>query len=95
MKQPSKLPDISLVEAAFEYDPIAGLVFSRKTGKAIGANDRTTGYRKVRVGRVTTQVSRLAWLLYYREDPVGYAISHIDGNKQNDSIKNLRKVKLA
>lgn len=33
---------------------------------------------------------RVAWMLYYQVDPVHYQIDHIDGNKTNNSIRNLR-----
>ena len=93
MKAPSKLPDLELVEAMFEYDPISGDLIRKQTGTVVGANDRTSGYIKVRVGSVTTQASRVCWMLFYREDPVGYIIEHKDGCKNNNRIANLRKVK--
>ena len=94
MPVPTKLPDIQLVESIFEYDPNSGKLYRKKTGTAVGNNDRTTGFCKIRVGRLTTQVARIAWLLFYREDPVGYRIEHIDGCKTNNVITNLRKVKI-
>ena len=93
MKPPTKLPPLELVELIFDYDPISGDLIRKKTGKVVKNNDRTTGYHKVRVGRVTTQASRIAWYLFYREDPVNYIIEHKDGCKRNNSISNLRKVK--
>ena len=93
MRKPVKLPPLELVEAKYDYDPITGNLITKKTGKVVTANDRTTGYCKVRVGRLTTQASRIAWYLFYREDPVGYRIEHRDGCKQNNRIENLRKVK--
>ena len=94
MRKPTKLPSIDLVEAIYSYDPNTGLLTKKKTGTVLSNNDRTTGYLKVRVGRVTTQAARVAWLLFYREDPVGFKISHINGCKQDNRIINLRKVKL-
>lgn len=93
MNEPKKLPPIELVEASFDYDPITGDLTRLKTGTVVTVNDRTTGYPKVRVGRVTTSVSRIAWLLFYKEDPVGFSIQHLDGDKHNNRITNLRKVK--
>ena len=94
MRKPSPLPAIELVEAKYFYDPINGEICFRQSGKPVRNNDRTTGVPKVRVGRVTTQAARLAWLLFYREDPVNYRIVHIDKNPFNNRIDNLRKVKL-
>ena len=93
MKPPSKLPHLELVEFLFSYNPVTGILTRNKTGSKVGNNDRTTGYHKIRVGKITTQVSRIAWLLFYREDPIGYVIEHIDGNKRNNAIQNLRKVR--
>jgi len=33
---------------------------------------------------------RISWLLYYGTDPGTYQIDHIDGNRRNNCIKNLR-----
>ncbi len=93
MKPPSKLPPLELIEASFNYDPITGTLSKKPSGRVIASNDRTTGYHKVRVGRISTQASRIAWYLFYREDPVGYVIEHKDGCKRNNRIENLRKVK--
>ena len=94
MRAPVKLPPIELVEAKFSYDPNTGELRRTKTGTVVNVNDRTSGgHNKVRVGRLTTQVARIAWLLFYREDPVGYAIEHIDKDPRNNRIANLRKVK--
>ena len=35
---------------------------------------------------------RVAWLLYYRVDPGDMQIDHIDGNRENNVISNLRLV---
>ena len=94
MKKPTPLPDLLLVEAVYKYDPITGNIYRTKTGTPVLNNDRTAKCRKVRVGRVTTQAARLAWYLFYREDPVNYRIEHIDKNPFNNRIENLRKVKL-
>ena len=89
MKKPVPLPDISLVESAFTYDPDTGVLYT-KHGNPIGSNDRSTGAMKVRVGRVTTQVARVAWLLFYREDPIGKKIVHLNGDQRDNRIENLQ-----
>ena len=90
---PSRLPPLELIEANFTYDPVTGLLFG-KSGKPVGSNDRSTGRMKVRVGRITTQVARIAWYLYYREDPGQYHVVHINGDVRDNRIENLQRKKV-
>ena len=92
MKKPTALPPIELIEHTFSYDPIKGLLL--KHGKSVGANDRTTGQIKVRVGHRTTQAARVCWLLFYREDPIGKRIEHKNGDPRDNRIENLRAVRI-
>ena len=92
MKKPTALPPIELVELEFSYDPVTGAIL--KNGKRYGANDRTSNQIKVRVGGRTVNAARLAWLLYYRKDPVKRKIEHINGCPWDNRIENLRAVKL-
>ena len=94
MRKPTPLPEIELVESKYSYDPHTGEICFRQSGKPVRNIDRTTGVPKVRVGRVTTQAARLAWLLFYREDPMNYRVVHIDKNPFNNRISNLRKVRI-
>ena len=93
MKKPTRLPDISLVESNFTYDPVEGVLYSRH-GNKLGHQEKSSGAVKVRCGRRTVTIQRICWFLYYREDPINYMIEHIDGNQHNNRIENLRKVKL-
>lgn len=88
MRKPTPLPPIELIEHTFSYEPDTGLIL--KHGKPIRNNDRTGGCIKVRVGHRTTQAARLAWLLFYREDPVGKRIVHLNGNPYDNRIENLQ-----
>ena len=93
MKRPTKLPDIDLIAANFNYDPVTGTLF-RASGTAVCNNDRDT-VPKIRVGRKSTTVARICWALFYQKDPgPNKIIVHIDGNPFNNRIENLRAVKL-
>ena len=60
-------------------------------GKLAGSVN-TYGYQVIEFNSVAYLAHRLAWFLYYGVAPL-YDIDHIDGNKLNNSINNLRDVK--
>ena len=96
-----KPTDAEVHEAAlkrFSYNPDTG-VFTYKVRTALSpegstAGSRTSGgYLEVRVLDVALHLHRLAWLMHYGKLPEkGMHIDHIDGNRTNNSIANLRVV---
>lgn len=50
-----------------------------------------TGYLRVRIQSKTYQYHRVCWALYHGQWPKGQ-IDHVDGDKQNNRIGNLRDV---
>lgn len=84
------------VKTLLNYDPVTGVFFW--TDKAYGkAKNKKAGYAdakkyfRVQINGKKYFLHRIAWLIIYGSWPVG-EIDHIDGNKQNNKIKNLRDV---
>jgi hypothetical protein len=87
------------VEELLEYNPVTGdftflpVVRTRgrvtsKAGKA-PSTINGYGYYSISIEGKNYTLHRLAWLLTYGELPI-LDIDHIDGNKLNNSISNLR-----
>ena len=86
------------VRKLLDYDPISGeFVWKSRSdaprwngkyaGKLAGRIDNH-GYRQIGLGGKFYRAHRLAWLYVHGEWPS--AIDHIDGNRRNNAISNLR-----
>ena len=84
-----KLPTLSLLHEKFEYDPITGVITHKSNGKQAGHVCKQ-GYRQLRIKRINYKAHRIAFYMFHRHDPGSKVIDHIDGNKDNNSIFNLR-----
>lgn len=81
----------------FSYDPETGILSgaiiakqkSHRFGKPIGA--LTNGYLTTWLGGRNVFVHRIVWAMFYGSWPVG-TIDHIDGDRLNNRIANLRDV---
>lgn len=81
------------------YDPKSGVFIwtnvslkkSYLKGCLAGRLCKRTGYRRVQINKASYQAHRLAWLYVYGEWPK-QLIDHIDGNRDNNAIANLRDV---
>lgn len=93
----NKLPDRKLLDALFTYDEEAGQLIWRvnRGGHAYPGllAGRLDGYNiRVKVNGVRYIMARLIWLMYWNEDPGSLQIDHIDRNRLNNRIDNLRVV---
>lgn len=81
--------------ALLHYDPETGLISNKVARRGARCGDAAgsingMGYSRVYFKRKHYYAHRVAWALFYGEQPPDY-IDHIDGNGLNNSIANLRK----
>jgi len=68
-----------------------GLLFWKKNGKRAGTVAKN-GYLKVQINKVVYYSHRLIWVLFNKTIPLDKQVDHIDMNKSNNKIINLRLV---
>ena len=73
-----------------KYDSEKGIFTWIKNNKQAGSVDNK-GYERISIDKVRYKSHRLAWLYYHGVFP-SKQIDHIDGNKLNNAISNLRDV---
>ena len=75
----------------FHYDPTTGTFTRRRDGKVMGVKAGHYGRIQIDLGSQMRYASRLAWLYVYGEWPTG-EVDHINGNRTDNRIENLRDV---
>lgn len=91
----TKLTQAELKEL-LDYDPATGSFFWRKTlrngkgGAGKKAGGERYGYIFIAVKGRIYRAHRLAWLYVYGEFPPDKLIDHINGNRSDNRIENLR-----
>lgn len=91
-----KLPTLEKVKEHLRYDQESGLLYwvknpsrgSRVLGRVAGRGNH--GYIIVRLESVDYFAHRLAWLLWHGEDPGDLTIDHINMDRSDNKIINLR-----
>jgi hypothetical protein len=90
VKETICLPPLNELQSRLDYNPTTGSLRWKKNNKEAGYYDQR-GYRCVIFNRRNYKTHRIVWKMYYGEDP-GPMLDHIDRNKSNNAINNLREV---
>jgi len=94
--RPKELPPLEVLKSYYEYHSDTGdLIKIKKTAQRCKIGVPTgslssQGYLKVSLKGVSYPVHRICYKLFYGEEPD--IIDHIDGDKENNKINNLRSV---
>jgi HNH endonuclease len=97
MAPPKPLPPISILHEYFNYDPDNGQLTWKvnrsksKIGQVIN-NHNEKGYIRFRFNRENWRVHRVAWAMHHGEDPGNFQVDHINGQRDDNRITNLRLV---
>lgn len=81
----------------FKYNPLSGIIIwnldngKMKAGQLAGSLSKVDGYTRIGFKGKKYLAHRLAWFLYYNSWP-SLLIDHIDGNRSNNIISNLRDI---
>lgn len=89
------IPSQADLQEAFEYDPFSGIV-KRKIGRSnmiknsiVGCVNKS-GYKIVTFNSKSYRLHRLIWIYVFGHIPENFYIDHINGNKIDNRLENLR-----
>lgn len=87
--------EIEEIQKLIDYDPVTGLIKSKisrpgvKAGSVMGTVRKTNGYLQIGINRKLYYAHRLAMMIS-GYDIEGAQVDHIDGDKLNNRLANLR-----
>jgi hypothetical protein len=98
LPKPKPLPPVEVVKSRFDYDHSAGRLVYKvpphrnqpyRVGQYAGSRHCEGGWA-VSINNSTYLHCRIVWLYVHGQDPGIYEIDHIDCDRSNDRIENLR-----
>lgn len=101
MSMKAKAISFAEMDAALAYDASTGVIrwkrhyhHKRRVGKVAGTI-RRDGYRVIKVNGLFYSAARIAWCLHYGEIDASLTIDHINRNRADNRLVNLRLVPIA
>ena len=91
-----KLPPVDRLRQLLDYDPVNGIfkwkVWRRWNAEigSVAGYVNSKGYLHISIDGREYKAHRIAWKYFYGEEPVDQ-IDHIDGDRKNNKISNLRQ----
>jgi len=89
MKQSIKSIDLDELSKLFTYND--GNLYSKRTGKKAGTI-RKEGYIVIQINKIQYYSHRLIWTMFNGDIPLDKCIDHINRNKSDNRLENLRIV---
>lgn len=96
MRNSRKLPPLNWLQEYLEYHSDTGHFFwlketrGSRAGSRAGSLNQSTGYIRIHIQGIKYGAHRIAWKLYYKEEPPNI-LDHINGKRADNRIVNLRK----
>ena len=91
-----KMPPLSFFQERLEYDAQTGEFTwlgdfnAKRVGRRAGTTVGAKGYRTITIKKRRFYEHRIAWYMMTGQDPTGFEVDHINGDKSDNRFSNLR-----